>query len=224
MAGIPYNTPVQETLHVSEIFRSIQGEGTRAGWPCVLVRLAGCNLNCSWCDTGYARAEGKPMSVAEVMETVAGLQCKLVEVTGGEPLIQDAAPELLRALCDAGYETLLETNGSVDISSADPRTVKILDIKCPASGESKSIHWENLGQLIRGDEVKFVIADRRDYDFARTVCKEHDLPGQFAVTFSPVSERLAAAELARWILEDKLHVRLGLQLHKIIWPGQYRGV
>ncbi|MCE5279901.1 MAG: radical SAM protein [Planctomycetaceae bacterium] len=212
------------TLIVNEIFRSIQGEGTRAGRPCVLVRLSGCNLACDWCDTAYARNEGTPMSVDAILEAVAALGGPLVEVTGGEPLLQPATPNLLTALCDAGYETLLETNGSLDIAGLDERVVRIVDFKCPSSGQSAANRWDNVKCLRRGDEVKFVIADRADYEMARGAAAEHDLPRRCEVIFSPVSGCLSGADLAEWILQDKLDVRLGLQLHKILWPAAKRGV
>ena len=157
---------MNNALVVNEIFRSIQGEGTRSGRPCVLVRLTGCNLACDWCDTLYAWNEGTPMNVAAVLEAVAALGGPLVEVTGGEPLLQPATPDLLTALCDAGYETLLETNGSLDISALDQRVVRIVDFKCPSSGQAAANRWENVQSLRRSDEVKFVIADRADYEMA----------------------------------------------------------
>ena len=212
------------TLTVSEIFRSIQGEGTRAGLPCVLVRLAGCNLNCAWCDTPEARGGGRGRSIDDVLACVAGLKCPRVEVTGGEPLAQDATPELLRRLCEAGYETLLETNGSLDAAAVDPRVVRIVDVKCPSSGESHTTHWANLEQLTGRDEVKFVLGDRADYEFARDVVAGHGLAGKCPVIFSPVHGVLEPAALAEWILADDLDVRVGLQLHKMIWPDRAEGV
>ena len=211
-------------IKVNEIFLSIQGESTRAGLPCTLVRLAGCNLRCEWCDTRYAWQDGRDMSVDEILAAVAALACRRVEVTGGEPLIQPAAVELLRRLCDAGYETLLETNGSQDISQVDGRVVRIVDFKCPSSGQDHANLWQNAEHLTCRDEVKFVIADRRDYDFACRAVREHGLTARCPVIFSPVHGRLEPAELAAWMLADRLDVRLGLQLHKIIWPGKDRGV
>jgi 7-carboxy-7-deazaguanine synthase len=207
------------TLNVCETFRSIQGEGTRAGMPCSFVRLAGCNLRCSWCDTRYAYDQGKPMAVDDVLTAVADLGCRRVEVTGGEPLVQEATYELLHRLCKAGCETLLETNGSLDIADVDERVVRIVDVKCPSSGEAAANRWSNLAHLHRRDEVKFVLAGRQDFEFAREVLKEHRLPDRCAVIFSPVH-----GMLAEWLLADHLDVRLGLQLHKIIWPGRDRGV
>ena len=216
---------MSQTLIVNEIFKSIQGESTRAGLPCVMVRLAGCNLHCSWCDTPYARDAdaGQPMSVTEVLARVAELGGGRVEVTGGEPLVQDACCDLLGRLCEAGFETLVETNGSQDIAPVDPRVVRIVDFKCPASGQNGANRWANVEHLTARDEVKFVIADRRDYEFARDAAAGHALSKRCAVIFSPV-DISAAAELATWILQDGLDVRLGLQLHKMIWPDKDRGV
>lgn len=211
-------------LIVNEIILTIQGEGTRAGKPCVLVRLTGCNLNCSWCDTRHARAEGDEMSVDDILAYVGRFGCELVELTGGEPLCQERAIELLEAFCNAGFVTLLETNGSLDISQVDRRVVRIVDFKCPGSGESDRILWTNVEQLRPADEAKFVIADREDYNFARNAVAEYSLDDRCTVIFSPAAGRLAPADLARWILQDNLPVRLGLQLHKIIWPDKDRGV
>jgi len=215
---------VNERLAVSEIFLSIQGEGTRLGRPCAMIRLAGCNLRCNWCDTKYAWQDGREMAVEEVLAEVRSLRCRLVEVTGGEPLTQPAAPLLLRALCDAGYETLLETNGSLDISQVDGRVARIVDFKCPSSGQDGENLWSNVDHLTAGDEVKFVIADREDYKFARQALRRHGLADRCPVIFSPVAGRCPPAELAEWILKDRLRVRLGLQLHRIIWPDEDRGV
>jgi 7-carboxy-7-deazaguanine synthase len=164
------------------------------------------------------------MSLTTILAKIRGLGCRRVEVTGGEPLIQPATCELLRRLCDSGHEVLLETNGSVNISGVDARAIKIIDIKCPASGEADTTRWDNLDCLIRGDEIKFVIADRADYKYARAAVERHDLTRRAMVSFSPVAERLEPAELAAWILADRLEVRLGLQLHKILWPEKTRGV
>ena len=240
---------MEGTLKVNEIFLGIQGEGTRAGLPCTLVRLAGCNLRCRWCDTSYAWEQGAQMSIDQVLRRVADLGCPRVELTGGEPLLQAASLELLRCLCEAGCQTLLETNGSQDISAVDPRVVRIVDFKCPSSGEAAKNRWENVAHLTRYDEVKFVLADRADYEFARDAAARHDLPNRCAVILSPVFGQVASAipesalapatpqapvlpwtpvlspaTLAEWILADGLDVRLGLQLHKIIWPGKDRGV
>jgi len=210
-------------LTVCEIFRSIQGESSRAGLPCVFVRLAGCNLRCAWCDTEYAREGGEQMTIEQVLAKVAELGGRRVEVTGGEPLCQEATGELLTRLCEAGWEVLLETNGSRDIGGVDPRVVRIVDFKCPSSGEGDANRWANVEHLTGADEVKFVLADRADYDFAAAAVGEHRLIKRCPVIFSPVASRLDPAELAGWVLADGLDVRLGLQLHKIIWPERERG-
>ncbi len=217
---------MSDKLRISEIFLSIQGEGTRAGLPCTLVRLAGCNLRCSWCDTKYAQdpAEGREMSTADILQQVERLTCRRVEMTGGEPLLQPAVGPLLTKLCNDGYEVLLETNGSMDLSGVDPRVVRIVDCKCPSSNCADAMRPENFRHLARGDEVKFVLADRDDYDYARKTIAEHDLLNRCTVIFSPVAERLLPANLAEWTLADGLDVRLGLQLHRIIWPDQDRSV
>lgn len=218
-------TPIPSTrLKIYEIFYSIQGESTFAGRPCVLVRLTGCQMRCSWCDTEYAFHGGEWRSIPQVLETVAGLGCPLVEVTGGEPLLQPGCLPLLTALCDAGYEVLLETGGGLDIAPVDPRVRRILDIKCPASGESGNNRWENLGHLRSTDEVKFVVANQADYEWARGVIAERGLAGVCPLHFSPVWESCPPAELAAWILADRLPVRLTLQQHKILWGKDTRGV
>jgi 7-carboxy-7-deazaguanine synthase len=211
-------------LKIYEIFYSIQGESTFAGRPCVLVRLTGCQMRCSWCDTEYAFHGGAWMGLDEVLAKVAGFGCPLVEVTGGEPLLQPGCLPLLTALGDAGYEVLLETGGGLDIAPVDPRVRRILDIKCPASGESGNNRWENLGDLRATDEIKFVVADRADYDWAKKVIAERGLAGVCPLHFSPVWESCPPAELAAWILADRLPVRLTLQQHKILWGKDTRGV
>ncbi|MBP7586631.1 MAG: 7-carboxy-7-deazaguanine synthase QueE [Thermoanaerobaculia bacterium] len=211
-------------LKIYEIFYSIQGESTFAGRPCVLVRLTGCQMRCSWCDTEYAFHGGAWMGLDEVMEKVAAFGCPLVEVTGGEPLLQPGCLPLLTALCDAGYEVLLETGGGLEIAPVDPRVRRILDIKCPASGESTNNRWENLADLRATDEIKFVVADRGDYDWAKGVIADRSLAGVCPIHFSPVWETCPPAELAAWILADRLPVRLTLQQHKILWGKDTRGV
>ncbi len=211
-------------LNVNEIFLSIQGEGTRAGRPCMFVRLAGCNLRCRWCDTAYAYDEGTPMSVGQVLDRVGEGRCSLVAVTGGEPMLQEAAGRLLADLCDRGYEVLLHTNGSVDVTGVDERVIRCLDVKCPGSGQADSVWLANLKDLRPRDELKFVLANRADYEYACGMMQELGLFGRCPAIFSPVAGELEPAELARWILADGLEVRLGLQLHKIIWPGVERGV
>ncbi len=215
---------MNEKIIVNEIFLSIQGESIRMGLPCSFIRLTGCNLRCNWCDTQYALEQGKPMSIEDILKQVKKLACRRVEVTGGEPLFQRAALGLLTQLVDAGYETLLETNGSIDISPVDERVIKIVDFKCPSSGQQDSTHWRNVEHLNKKDEVKFVIADSNDYKYAKLSIDEYGLAGKCAVIFSPVAEKLDPAKLAKWIIGDGLDVRLGLQLHKIIWPNIERGV
>ena len=206
------------TLRVNEVFYSIQGESSYAGRPCVFVRLTGCNLRCSYCDTKYAYEEGIELEIGEIIDRVAFYQCPLVEVTGGEPLMQKETPALIRRFLDEGYEVLLETNGSQDISQVDGRCVKIVDIKCPSSGETDENDFENLNRLADKDEIKFVIGDKEDYEYAK---KMLDLLGSDpltvkAVHFSPAFGKLDPKTLAEWILEDNLDVRLHLQLHKYI--------
>ena len=212
------------TLLVNEIFISIQGESTFAGRVCVFVRLTGCNLDCAWCDTQYAKTEGESMTVDEVVARVESFGCPLVEVTGGEPLTQPGSLELMTRLADRGLTVLLETNGSVDIGAVDGRVVKIVDVKCPSSGEFEKNLWSNLGLVSQQDQVKFVLASRADYEWARGVVAKYGLIGQCEVLFSPVANALSARELAGWIVADRLAVRLGIQLHKVIWPGVDRGV
>lgn len=204
---------------------SIQGESTWAGSPCVFVRLTGCNLRCSWCDTAYAFYEGKQMAVADIAERVANYGCDLVEVTGGEPLLQKGVYALFDSLLAQGRTVMVETSGERDVGRLDPRVVKIMDLKCPGSGESGRNRWSNLELLTARDEVKFVIADRDDYEWARGVTRDRDLAARVnAVLMSPVFGRLEASRLAAWILEDRLPVRMQLQMHKQIWSPTARGV
>ncbi len=207
---------------VYEIFKSIQGESTYAGLPCVFVRLAGCNLSCSWCDTPYARVpdEAVEMSIAEVIEEVGGYNCPLVEITGGEPLLQEEAAALARELLERGYRVLIETNGSVRLSGLDQRAVKIVDVKGPSSGHGGSFLIENLEHICPDDEVKFVIGDRADYDEAVRFIEEFLRGRTEKVLFAPVRPALSPRELSEWILRDALRVRLQLQLHSYIWPGE----
>jgi 7-carboxy-7-deazaguanine synthase len=211
-------------LRVNEIFHSIQGESSRAGEPCVFVRLTGCNLRCVWCDTAYAFHEGREMSVEEVLAGVDGHGCRLVEVTGGEPLLQSDVVPLLAALVARGHDVLLETGGSLPIDPVPAGVRCIVDVKCPGSGEVGRNHWPNLERLRPGDELKFVLADRADYDWAVARVRDLRLTERSAVLFSPVHGQLDAARLAGWILADRLPVRLQLQLHKLLWPGLTRGV
>ncbi len=211
-------------LRVNEIFHSIQGEGTRAGLPCVFVRTTGCHLRCAWCDTAYAFYQGDWMSADALLERVRSYGCPTVEVTGGEPLLQPDTPELLRQLADEFQTVLLETSGAVSIEAIDPRVVRIMDIKCPGSGEVERNHWPNIDLLTPRDEVKFVLIDRADYDWACAVVNRYELPDRCTVLFSPAHDTLSPLELTNWILADHLNVRLGLQLHKFIWSPETRGV
>jgi 7-carboxy-7-deazaguanine synthase len=213
---------VADTLVINEIFYSIQGESSYAGLPCVFVRLTACNLRCSWCDTTYSFHEGRPMSVEAVVAKVLGYNCPLVEITGGEPLLQENVFSLMKRLCDLGKTVLLETSGSVDVSPVDPRVFKIMDLKCPGSGESDKNLYENLRHLSSKDELKFVIADRADYEWAKAKLGELAIPG--TVLFAPVWEKLPLKTLAEWILADKLPVRMQTQWHKHIWGADARGV
>jgi 7-carboxy-7-deazaguanine synthase len=215
--------PATERVKLHEIFYSIQGESTFAGRPCVLVRLTGCQMRCSWCDTEYAFYEGRWRTLDEVLHEVEAFACPLVELTGGEPLLQPGALPLMTRLCDRGHEVLLETGGGLDIARVDPRVRRIVDVKCPGSGESPNNRWENLPLLTQRDEVKFVLADERDYDWAREIAARHDLASRCTVHFAPVEGRLDPTRLAEWILRDRLPVRLQLQLHKRLW-GDARGV
>ena len=213
------------TLLVNEIFYSIQGESIHSGRPCIFVRLTGCNLRCSYCDTRYAYEQGIPMDLTEIMNRIAAYKCRLVEITGGEPLLQSQTPVLIHGLLENGYEVMLETNGSLDISRVDGRCIKIVDIKCPTSGESDKNDMKNLKILGSKDQIKCVVGNRMDYDYAKETIDSNcpDFPKD-RILFSPVSDRIAPARLAEWILEDNLNVRLHLQLHKIIWPDRERGV
>jgi len=212
-------------LTISEIFHSIQGESTYAGAPCVFVRLTGCDLRCAWCDTPYAFTGGRRLEVADVVAEVEAFGCALVEITGGEPLLQQDVYPLMAALGGRGLTVLLETGGHVSIERVPPGVVKVLDVKCPSSGESAKNHWPNLGRLGPADQVKFVVSDRTDYEFATHVTARHALAARCAaVLFSPVHGALAPDDLAAWILADRLPVRLQLQVHKVIWGAHARGV
>jgi 7-carboxy-7-deazaguanine synthase len=216
-------------LLVNESFLSIQGESTHSGRPCFFIRLAACPLRCGWCDTEYAFYEGNVTTVAECVQQATASGCPLVEVTGGEPLLQKSCPALLRALSDAGLEVLLETSGAFEIDAVDPRVRRIVDWKCPGSEMADRNRPSVLAALKPGDELKLVILDRRDYEWARSFVakfrEEHPtLRDAVPIHFSPVFGRCHPADLARWILEDRTPVRLNLQLHKFIWPPEARGV
>jgi 7-carboxy-7-deazaguanine synthase len=214
---------VSVTLRVTEIFRSLQGESTRAGFPCAFIRLTGCALRCVWCDSAYAFHGGSEMTVDEAVERVLGLSTDLVEVTGGEPLEQDAVYELIARLLESGKTVMLETGGHIGLERVDPRVVKIVDVKAPGSGMEHANLPENLYRLAAHDELKFVLADRRDFDWSLDLVRRRDLDRRNVVTFSPVWGSLAADELAGWIRDSGRRIRLGLQLHKLLWgdvPGR----
>ncbi|MDR1276526.1 MAG: 7-carboxy-7-deazaguanine synthase QueE [Candidatus Accumulibacter sp.] len=207
------------TLKLSEIFHSLQGESTRAGLPTVFIRLTGCPLRCVWCDTRTAFSGGTRIEIADILTRVGEYATRFVCVTGGEPLAQPECLTLLADLCDAGYDVSLETSGALDISRVDPRVSRVVDFKAPGSGESEKNHWPNVEALRANDEVKFVLASRADYEWARRILAEHRLDARCAVLFSAVGGALPNSSLADWILEDRLPVRLQLQLHKVLWPN-----
>lgn len=211
-------------LKVNEIFYSIQGESTFAGLPCVFVRLTYCNLRCSYCDTEYAFYEGKDMSINEILGEVKNYNCNLVEVTGGEPLFQKESFELLTKLCDLGYTVLLETSGSISIENVDKRVIIIMDLKTPSSKMEKKNKYLNINYLKPNDEVKFVIGDRNDYEWAKNIINIYNLTSKCKVLMGVVFNELSNLDLAKWILEDKLNVRFQIQLHKYIWPPEMKGV
>jgi 7-carboxy-7-deazaguanine synthase len=212
-------------LTVNEIFHSIQGESTHAGRPCVFVRLTACDLRCTWCDTPYAFTEGQKMSVDDVVAQVRDYGCDVVEITGGEPLLQKEVYPLMQRLLDDGRTVMLETGGHLSADEVPAGVIRVIDIKCPGSGESDKVYWPNLDRLRSSDELKFVIKDRADYDYARDVVGKHDLVSRCsAILFSPVHGVLDPKRLAEWILADRLPVRLQLQVHKYIWDAQTRGV
>jgi 7-carboxy-7-deazaguanine synthase len=210
-------------LRVTEIFHSIQGESSHAGRPCVFVRLTGCNLRCRWCDSEYTFAGGEKMSLDAIMDQVRGYGCNLVEVTGGEPLAQAESLDLIRRLCDERFEVLIETSGSIDIEPVDRRAKIILDIKCPGSCESARNRWSNLDHLKSVDEIKFVIADRADYEWSKKIIDERKLQ-RWTILMSPVWGEIEMKSLAEWMLADRLPARFQTQLHKHIWGAEARGV
>jgi 7-carboxy-7-deazaguanine synthase len=213
-------------LLVNEIFYSIQGESSYTGRPCVFVRLTGCNLRCSYCDTRYAYDEGTEMEIEAIGDRLSAYDCPLVEITGGEPLIQKETPALIQYLLEKGYSVLMETNGSQDISVVDSRCVRIVDIKCPLSGEMEKNDLKNLDRLTDDDEIKFVISGRADYDYAKDIMSRMTLtPARMnRIHVSPAFGRVEPGALAQWILDDHLPVRLHLQLHKLVWGPELRGV
>jgi 7-carboxy-7-deazaguanine synthase len=216
---------ISDRLNITEIFYSIQGESTHAGCPCVFVRLTGCNLRCRWCDTAYAFYGGQRMTIEEVAGAVARYRCDLIEITGGEPLLQAGVYPLIDALLAAGGTVMIETSGASDVSRLDPRVIKIMDLKCPGSGESERNLWSNLEHLTAHDEIKFVIADRADYEWAREAIRTRNIAARVAaVLISPAFGEMNPAALAGWLLEDRLPARIQLQIHKHIWDPAARGV
>jgi 7-carboxy-7-deazaguanine synthase len=215
----------EKTLTINEIYHSIQGESTWVGQPCVFVRLTFCDLRCNYCDTEYAFYEGKKQALQEIVEAVQAFHCPLVEITGGEPLLQKNVLLLMSTLCDAGSTVLLETSGARDISKVDPRVHRIMDLKTPGSGEVDKNLWSNIDCLTSRDEVKFVMGSREDYEWSRDKVQRYDLSSRcHAVLFSPIFGRIDPREIVEWILADKLNVRFQLQMHKFIWSPTQRGV
>jgi len=211
-------------LKINEIYYSIQGESSKAGLPCVFVRLTFCNLRCSYCDSEYAFYEGKDLSIDDIIREVRKYKCSLVEITGGEPLFQEESHILMKDLADNGFEVLLETGGSLPINNIDPRVKIIMDLKTPSSGMLKKNIYENLDHLKNEDEVKFVIGSREDYLWSKQIVEKYSLDKKNDVLFSVVFSKLLPLELVNWILEDKLNVRFQLQMHKFIWKPEQRGV
>jgi 7-carboxy-7-deazaguanine synthase len=212
-----------KTLKINEIFFSLQGETTYIGLPTVFIRLTGCPLRCNYCDTTYAFHNGQYISISEILHSISGFRTRYVTVTGGEPLAQKACDDLLTLLCDEGYVVSLETSGAIDIGQVDDRVCKILDIKTPASGEVDKNHFENIQHITKNDQIKFVICDRADYEWAKNKLSEFQLNEHCVVLFSPSYNELDVTQLAEWILEDQLAVRLQIQLHKYLWgdvPGK----
>lgn len=211
-------------LKVCEIFLSLQGESSFVGLPCVFVRTSGCPLDCAWCDTAYAKTEGREMILEEILGQVAGLGVELVELTGGEPLAQEAAPRMMEMFLQEGYTVLLETSGALSLAQVPEEVHVIMDLKCPSSGMHERMHWPNLEMLRPHHEIKFVVADRADYDYAHRLMERHHLAERAGVLFSCVHGAIAPREVAGWILQDRLPVRFQLPLHKELWPEERRGV
>src|SRR6185503_19559424 len=209
-------------MRITEIYQSIQGESSYAGLPCVFVRTTGCDLRCSWCDSEFTFEGGTRMTLAEIMAEVEKYDCPLVELTGGEPLLQPDIHELATKLADRGHTVLIETGGHRDISRLDPRVIRIMDLKCPGSGECHKNLWANLGHLRDQDEVKFVIADRSDYEWTLATIREHSLEDRVKILISTAFAMIEPQKVVEWMLEDKLRARFQLQLHKYIWPPDAR--
>ena len=211
-------------IKINEIYLSVQGESTHTGLPCIFIRLTGCNLRCSWCDTAYAFHEGKNMSIDEILQKVENFGIHLVEITGGEPLMQDNVYTLMRRLIENGYKVMLETGGSISLERVPKDVIKIMDLKCPGSGEQEKNNLDNLKLLAPHDEVKFVILDKKDYEWSRDIIKRYKINETAHILVSPVFDKLELKEMVKWILEDRLPVRLQTQLHKIIWDKNTIGV
>ena len=218
------STADEGCMDVCEIFYSIQGESTYSGLPCVFIRTSGCNLRCSYCDTRYAYQGGVDMPVARILAQVRSYGCRLVEITGGEPLLQGDLNLLISSMLEDGYEVLLETNGSLSIESVDPRVVKIMDLKCPDSGMSQYVRWENLQHLAGHDQVKFVLSSRRDYEWAKEIIAKYPLLSEIEVLVSIAFGALEPGDVVKWMLKDRLKARFQLQIHKYIWHPETRGV
>ena len=211
-------------LEVTEIYKSVQGESTYMGLPCVFIRLTGCNLRCIWCDTPHAFHDGKKLSIHQIIDEVKSYDINLVEITGGEPLLQKEVFPLMESLLKNKFKVMLETSGSLAINNVPAKVIKIIDLKCPGSGEENKNLWENLNHLTSTDEIKFVIADKTDYEWSKKVLQNYELDKKVPVLFSPVFEKLKLKDLTEWILEDNLPVRLHTQLHKYIWDQKTIGV
>ena len=211
-------------LEVTEIYKSVQGESTYMGLPCVFIRLTGCNLRCVWCDTPHAFHDGKKLSIHQIIDKVKSYDIKLVEITGGEPLLQKEVFPLMESLLKNEFKVMLETSGSLAINNVPTKVIKIIDLKCPGSGEENKNLWENLNHLTSTDEIKFVIADKTDYEWSKKVLQDYELDKKVPVLFSPVFEKLKLKDLTEWILKDNLPVRLHTQLHKYIWDQKTIGV
>jgi len=211
-------------LKVNEIYHSIQGESSKSGLHCVFIRLTYCNLRCAYCDTEYAFYEGEDKSIEEIINEVKKYNCKLVEVTGGEPLVQKECLDLMKKLCDEGFDVMLETGGSLSIKDIDERVMVVMDLKCPSSKMEKKNLYENINFLKPEDELKFVIGNREDYDWSKEIISRYDLLDKCEILFSAVFDELEPVTLVNWIIEDKLDVRFQLQMHKYIWQPETKGV